>query len=328
MLQPAHRDFHRAADRLARHADAASTGCARSAAWKARPRRPTSRSDAARLRGARRRRRSAPRSCWPRWSAPASWRSGWRAATARSRCSCNTHADRRDPGRADPDVRPAVGRAFQSGGDAGVLHGAASCRGATPRVYIAVQIAGGIAGVLAAHVMFDLPLWQVSQTVRTGARPMVRRSGRDVRAAADDLRLPARRAAPRSPYAVGLYITAAYWFTASTSFANPAVTIARSLSDTFAGIAPASVPAFIAAQLAGALLAVLAANTAFPNSCSVMHRGRRPGRPLFGASFATRTAWRPPRSKPKSAGASRWPGRCRCGSSWRCASPIRSTATT
>jgi len=59
------------------------------------------------------------------------------------------------------------------------------------------------------------------------------------------------------PYAVGLYITAAYWFTASTSFANPAVTIARSLSDTFAGIAPAGVPAFIAAQLAGMLLAVL-----------------------------------------------------------------------
>ena len=69
---------------------------------------------------------------------------------------------------------------------------------------------------------------------------------------------------PQIPYAVGLYITAAYWFTASTSFANPAVTVARSLSDTFAGIAPSGVPAFIAAQFAGALAATLLALWLWP----------------------------------------------------------------
>ena len=85
---------------------------------------------------------------------------------------------------------------------------------------------------------------------------MVRRSGRDLRTADDDFGCwRARRRAV--PYAVGLYITAAYWFTASTSFANPAVTIARALSDTFAGIAPAGVAAFIVAQLAGMLAAVV-----------------------------------------------------------------------
>ncbi|MET0669256.1 MAG: MIP/aquaporin family protein [Xanthobacteraceae bacterium] len=130
-------------------------------------------------------------------------------------------------------------------------------------VYIACQIAGGIAGVLAAHLMFDLPLWQVSQTVRTGGGQWFAEA-----VATFGLLLTifgclsSNRAA--IPYAVGLYITAAYWFTASTSFANPAVTIARSLSDTFAGIAPVNVTAFITAQLAGSLLAILAANRLFP----------------------------------------------------------------
>ena len=86
---------------------------------------------------------------------------------------------------------------------------------------------------------------------------MVGGSRRDLRPAADDLRLRLRGDLHAVAYAVGLYITAAYWFTASTSFANPAVTIARSLSDTFAGIAPAGVPAFIVAQLAGTLAAVV-----------------------------------------------------------------------
>ena len=84
---------------------------------------------------------------------------------------------------------------------------------------------------------------------------MACRSGRDLRAAADDLRLHRAHAAA-VPDVVGLYITSAYWFTASTSFANPAVTIARALSDTFAGIAPAGVLAFIVAQLVGMLAAV------------------------------------------------------------------------
>ena len=119
-------------------------------------------------------------------------------------------------------------------------------------LYIAMQIAGAIAGVLAAHTMFELPLWQVSATVRTGPgqwfAECVATFGLLLTIYGCDARTPAA-----IPYAVGLYITAAYWFTASTSFANPAVTIARSLSDTFAGIAPSSAPAFIAAQLVGAV---------------------------------------------------------------------------
>ena len=125
--------------------------------------------------------------------------------------------------------------------------------------YIAVQIAGGIAGVWAAHAMFDLPLWQLSLTVRTGPGQWLAES-----AATFGLLLTILGCATRTPaalpYAVGLYITSAYWFTASTSFANPAVTIARALSNTFAGIAPASVAAFIAAQLAGMLAAVALGN--------------------------------------------------------------------
>jgi glycerol uptake facilitator-like aquaporin len=126
-------------------------------------------------------------------------------------------------------------------------------------VYIPCQVAGGIAGVLAAHLMFELPLWQVSHTIRTGPGQWFAEG-----VASFGLLLAIfcclSSARASLPYAVGLYITAAYWFTASTSFANPAVTIARSMSDTFAGIAPAGVLAFIAAQLAGALLAVGVAN--------------------------------------------------------------------
>jgi glycerol uptake facilitator-like aquaporin len=123
-------------------------------------------------------------------------------------------------------------------------------------VYIAAQIVGAILGVWAAHLMFELPLWQVSTTARTGPGQWLAEA-----VAAFGLLLTIFGCLARTPaavpYAVGLYITAAYWFTASTSFANPAVTVARSLSDTFAGIAPAGVPAFVAAQLAGMLLAVL-----------------------------------------------------------------------
>jgi glycerol uptake facilitator-like aquaporin len=103
--------------------------------------------------------------------------------------------------------------------------------------------------------MFELPLWQASLTVRTGAGQWLAEG-----VATFGLLLTIFGCVERAPgavaYAVGLYITSAYWFTASTSFANPAVTIARSLSDTFAGIAPAGVLPFIAAQLLGAALAV------------------------------------------------------------------------
>jgi glycerol uptake facilitator-like aquaporin len=117
-------------------------------------------------------------------------------------------------------------------------------------VYIVAQVAGAIAGVWAAHLMFELPVWQFSTTVRTGAgqwfAEAVATFGLLVTIFGCVARAPAA-----APYAVALYITAAYWFTASTSFANPAVTLARSLSDTFAGIAPAGVPGFAAAQFAG-----------------------------------------------------------------------------
>jgi glycerol uptake facilitator-like aquaporin len=122
-------------------------------------------------------------------------------------------------------------------------------------LYIAAQLLGGVAGVWMAHLMFELPLWQFSATVRTGPGQWLAEA-----VATFGLILTIFGCIARTPvavpYAVGLYITSAYWFTASTSFANPAVTIARSLSDTFTGIAPADVLAFIAAQLVGMLAAV------------------------------------------------------------------------
>ncbi len=126
----------------------------------------------------------------------------------------------------------------------------------TAGVYIIAQLLGGIAGVWAAHLMFELPVWQFSITVRTGPGQWLAEAVATFGLLLTIFGCVWRR--PDSvPYAVGLYITAAYWFTASTSFANPAVTVARSLSDTFAGIAPTGVPAFIIAQLAGMLAAVV-----------------------------------------------------------------------
>jgi glycerol uptake facilitator-like aquaporin len=121
--------------------------------------------------------------------------------------------------------------------------------------YIVAQVIGAIIGVWAAHLMFDLPLWQVSGTVRTGPGQWLAEAVATFGLLLTILGCSAQTPAA-VPYAVGLYITSAYWFTASTSFANPAVTIARSLSDTFAGIAPAGVLAFIAAQMIGMLIAV------------------------------------------------------------------------
>jgi len=120
--------------------------------------------------------------------------------------------------------------------------------------YVAAQIAGGCLGTLAAHAMFDLSILQYSTTSRTGTAQWFSEF-----VAAFGLLLTIfgclRHKPETIPTAVALYITSAYWFTASTSFANPAVTIARALSDTFAGIAPAHVLAFIVAQIAGALTA-------------------------------------------------------------------------
>jgi len=122
--------------------------------------------------------------------------------------------------------------------------------------YVTVQLAGALLGVFAAHAMFAEPILQVSTKLRDG--PAQAWSEFIATFGLLATILGTLRFRPEvTPLAVGLYITAAYWFTASTSFANPAVTVARSLSNTFAGIAPSSAPAFIAAQLAGALMAVL-----------------------------------------------------------------------
>ena len=121
--------------------------------------------------------------------------------------------------------------------------------------YIAAQFIGALLGVFIAHAMFDLPLLQASTTMRSGAAQWLA----EVVASFGLLTvifLSVRNAPQQVAMNVGLYITAAYWFTASTSFANPGVTLARSFSDTFAGIRPEDVLGFVIAQLIGAALAV------------------------------------------------------------------------
>lgn len=124
--------------------------------------------------------------------------------------------------------------------------------------YLAAQFAGGVAGTILAHAMFDLPLLQVSATVRTGPgqwlAEVVATFGLILTILAG-----IRFRSEAIPWLVGLYITAAYWFTASTSFANPAVALARSLTDTFAGIRPDDLAGFILAEIVGALVALLLA---------------------------------------------------------------------
>jgi len=124
--------------------------------------------------------------------------------------------------------------------------------------YLTAQIAGAFAGAAAAHLMFDLPILQASTKARTGIGQWAAEATATFGLVLLIL-IGVRKAPERLPAAVSVYIVGAYWFTASTSFANPAVTIARALSNTFAGIAPADAPAFIVAQMAGALLAWLTA---------------------------------------------------------------------
>jgi len=123
-------------------------------------------------------------------------------------------------------------------------------------LYMVVQVAGMIFGAFIAHAMFELPIFQLSATTRALTGMAV---GELVATFGLVLTIFGLKDsdAPRVPAAVALYITSAYWFTSSTSFANPAITIARSLSNTFAGIAPASVPVFLGCQLAGMLAAVV-----------------------------------------------------------------------
>ncbi len=148
---------------------------------------------------------------------------------------------------------PAVTLAF-------ALRGEFAWRNLVP--YIAVQLFGGVLGAWAAHLMFELPILQFSAKTRTGIGQW---TGEFI--ATFGLLLTVfgllRHRPSAIPAGVALYITAAYWFTSSTSFANPAITVVRSLSDSFAGIAPLDVPGFIAAQLTGMLLAVLVARSLF-----------------------------------------------------------------
>lgn len=124
--------------------------------------------------------------------------------------------------------------------------------------YVAAQVAGGILGCWLAHAMFELPILQTGTTVRTGSGQWLAEAVATFGLVGTVLAAAALRPVAL-PWLVGLYITAAYWFTASTSFANPAVALARSLTDSFAGIRPADLPGFVLAEIAGALLAVAAA---------------------------------------------------------------------
>lgn len=129
-------------------------------------------------------------------------------------------------------------------------------------LYVTAQIAGAIVGVWLAHAMFDVDLLQASTTLRDGPAQWLSEAVATFGLALTILACK-DRGTTLVAAAVGLYITAAYWFTASTSFANPAVTFGRAFTDTFSGIAPADAPAFVAAQLAGAAAATALAHWVF-----------------------------------------------------------------
>jgi len=142
---------------------------------------------------------------------------------------------------------PAVTMVFTLRGDLARRDGLA---------YVAAQVAGGIAGTVIAHLMFDLAPLAVSTKARTGTAQWLAEAVATFGLVATILG-GLRFAAGAIPWLVGLYITAAYWFTASTSFANPAVAVARSLTNTFSGIRPFDLPGFIGAEFAGALMAMI-----------------------------------------------------------------------
>jgi glycerol uptake facilitator-like aquaporin len=132
-------------------------------------------------------------------------------------------------------------------------------RDLTPRdalLYVAVQVAGGIAGTVLAHAMFALPLVDASLKIRTGG-PQWLAEGVAAFGLVATILAGIKFNRTAIPWLVGLYIIAAYWFTSSTSFANPAVAIARSLTNTFSGIRPVDMPGFIAAEFSGAVLALV-----------------------------------------------------------------------
>ena len=123
-------------------------------------------------------------------------------------------------------------------------------------LYVAVQVLGALVGAIAAHIMFELPLLQVATKVRTGGAQWFA-EGIAAFGLIVTILAALRFRQDAVPWLVGLYITAAYWFTASTSFANPAVAIARAFTNTFSGIRPVDLPGFIAAELCGAILALI-----------------------------------------------------------------------
>jgi len=151
---------------------------------------------------------------------------------------------------------PAVTLAFALRGETGA---------GVALAYVAAQLAGGILGVWAAHLMFDLPVLQWSNTVRTGSGQWL---GEGIATFGLVLTVLATLEARREwvPVSVALYIAAAIWFTSSTCFANPAITAARSLTDTFTGIAPGDVPGFVAAQIAGTMAALATARLLLPGN--------------------------------------------------------------
>jgi glycerol uptake facilitator-like aquaporin len=144
-----------------------------------------------------------------------------------------------------------------------------ACQGGTSwrdvPVYVVVQIAGALLGTALAHLMFDKPIFFASHHVRAGGRQLL---GELVATFGllSVIRGTSRSRPSATPYAVAAYITAAYWFTSSTSFANPAVTLARAASDTFAGIRPADAPGFIGAQIVGGAAATLLFRWLVPGS--------------------------------------------------------------
>ena len=132
-------------------------------------------------------------------------------------------------------------------------------------LYAIAQLSGAVVGVATANAMFDLPLFFASQKARTGFGQWLGEFVAAFGLVGVIIAVSRQHKTLPTALAISAYITAAYWFTSSTSFANPAVTIARSLSDTFAGIRPADIPAFIVAQIFGALMAAFLFNWLVPN---------------------------------------------------------------
>jgi glycerol uptake facilitator-like aquaporin len=148
--------------------------------------------------------------------------------------------------------------------------------------YAILQIIGCCAGALLAHAMFELPFWQLSTHIRSGPAQWL---AEGVATFGLLLVVLGHRRSADAPWMVAAWIGAAYWFTASTSFANPAVTIARSLTNTFSGIRPVDVPAFVVAQFIGALVALIVAKTVFPTQMRAVTVGSEANHELVQTSI-------------------------------------------